>query len=183
MVPADVASSAPPPSRDADAVQRAVSELASQLVVALDRDRPVNVVGIVTRGETLATRLRQTLAAAGFDVRSGSVDITLYRDDLSEIGPAAVVRATDMPAEVTGVPMVLVDDVLFTGRSVRAALEVINDFGRPAFVKLAVLVDRGGRELPIQPDFAAERLDVGTGRVNVRLTEIDGRDAVEVEPA
>lgn len=169
------------PAHDADAVRRAVDDLASQLVAALDSRRPVNVVGIVTRGETLAARLREKLTAAGLDVRSGSVDVTLYRDDLSEIGPAAVVRATDMPAEVTGVPMVLVDDVLFTGRSVRAALEVINDFGRPAFVRLAVLVDRGGRELPIQPDFAALSLDVGSGRVNVRLTEIDGRDAVEVE--
>ena len=165
--------------RDADGVGRAVEDLARRLLGALDPSLPVNVIGIVTRGETLAARLRGRLAAAGRDVRGGSVDVTLYRDDLSEIGPAAVVRATDVPAEVDGVAMVLVDDVLFTGRSVRAALQVIGDFGRPAFVKLAVLVDRGGRELPIQADFAAVTLE-GGGRVNVRLQEVDGRDAVEV---
>ena len=164
---------------DAAAVARAVDDLADRVKASLDSSRPVNVIGIVTRGETLAARLRTTLAAAGFDVRRGSVDVTLYRDDLSEIGPAAVVRATDMPAQIDGVAMVLIDDVLFTGRSVRAALQVIGDFGRPAFVKLAVLVDRGGRELPIQADFAAVTL-AGDGRVNVRLREIDGRDAVEV---
>jgi pyrimidine operon attenuation protein/uracil phosphoribosyltransferase len=143
------------------------------------RAGPLNVVGIVTRGETLAARLRPMLSDAGFDVRPGSIDITLYRDDLSEIGPRAVVRATDMPREIDGVPMVLVDDVLHTGRSVRAALEVINDFGRPEVIKLAVLIDRGGRELPIQPDLVGETVDA-PGRVNVRLQEIDGRDAVEV---
>ncbi len=115
-------------------------------------------------------------------MRGGSLDITLYRDDLGEIGPAAVVKATDMPADVTGVPMLLVDDVIYTGRSVRAALEVVNDFGRPAHIRLAVLVDRGRRELPIQPDFCAMTVDAGKGRVNVRLLEVDGRDAVEVTP-
>ena len=167
-------------AHDAAAVGRAVERLADDLATTLDPARPINVVGIVTRGETLAARLRPRLAGRGFDVRGGSLDVTLYRDDLSEIGPAPVVRATDMPPVVTGVPLVLVDDVIFTGRSVRAALEVVNDFGRPAFVRLAVLVDRGGRELPIQPDFAALTVDPAGGRVNVRLTEVDGRDAVEV---
>ena len=170
---------APTALLDAAAVARGVEALASAIASAHDRSRPLNVVGIVTRGETLAARLRERLSADGIDVRGGSLDITLYRDDLGEIGPAAIVKATDMPAEVTGVPLVLVDDVIYTGRSVRAALEVINDFGRPAFVKLAVLIDRGGRELPIQPDFVAETIETD-GRVNVRLREVDGRDAVEV---
>ena len=171
----------PDATHDASAVAQAVDALASDISTLLDheRGRPVNVIGIVTRGETLAARLREKLAAAGFDVRGGSVDITLYRDDLSEIGPAAVVKATDMPVEVSGLPMILVDDVLFTGRSVNAALSVIGDYGRPAFVRLAVLVDRDGRELPIQADAAAMTFETD-GRVNVRLSEIDGRDAVEV---
>ena len=171
---------APTALLDAAAVARGVEALASAIASAHDRSRPLNVVGIVTRGETLAARLRERLSADGIDVRGGSLDITLYRDDLGEIGPAAVVRATDMPSEVTGVPLILVDDVIYTGRSVRAALEVINDFGRPAFVKLAVLIDRGGRELPIQPDYVAEMIDPSGGRVNVRLREVDGHDAVEV---
>ena len=165
---------------DETAVAERVEALAAAVMKAHESGRPLNVIGIVTRGETLAGRLREKLSAAGIDVRGGSIDITLYRDDLGEIGPAAVVKATDMPAEVTGVPMLLVDDVIYTGRSVRAALEVINDFGRPAYVRLAALVDRGGRELPIQPDFVGETLDAGDKRVNVRLREIDGRDAVEV---
>ena len=165
---------------DSAAVAERIDALARAVVDAHDPGRPLNVIGIVTRGETLAGRLRETLSAAGIDVRGGSIDITLYRDDLGEIGPAAVVKATDMPAEVTGVPMLLVDDVIYTGRSVRAALEVINDFGRPAYVKLAALIDRGGRELPIQPDFTGQTIDAGRNRVNVRLSEIDGHDAVEV---
>ena len=154
----------------ADAVQ--------QLVLPY-KNGPINVIGIVTRGETLAIRLRRRLTDAGFDVRGGSVDVTLYRDDLSEIGPAAVVRATDMPDDVTGVPMLLIDDVLFTGRSVRAALNVIADYGRPKFVKLAVLVDRDGRELPMQADAVGTELET-QGRVNVHMSESDGRDAIEV---
>ncbi len=157
-----------------------VEALAKRIAALVPTGSPLNVIGIVTRGETLAARLRPMLRQAGLDVRGGSLDVTLYRDDLQEIGPAAVVRATDMPDAVTGVPLVLVDDVIYTGRSVRAALEVINDFGRPAFIRLAVLVDRGGRELPIQPDLAAFELDPGGGRVNVRLREVDGHDAVEV---
>ncbi len=151
-----------------------------QLVVPY-KDGPINVIGIVTRGETLAVRLRERLTTSGYDVRGGSVDVTLYRDDLSEIGPAAVVRATDMPDDVTGVPMLLIDDVLFTGRSVRAALNVIADYGRPQFVKLAVLVDRDGRELPVQADATGTKLET-SGRVNVRMTETDGHDAIEVTP-
>ena len=140
----------------------------------------VVVVGVRTRGETLAGRLRRELARRGFDVGGGALDITLYRDDLSEIGPRPVVRPTDIPAPIDGATVVLVDDVLFTGRSVRAALTELADLGRPAAVRLAVLVDRGGRELPIRPDVVGLRLDARGGRVNVRLAEDDGADAIEV---
>jgi len=165
----------------ADEVHAAIEALASAMADA-HRGGPVNVLGIVTRGETLAGRLRERLIARGLDVRGGSLDVTLYRDDLREVGPSAVVGATDLPDEIDGVPTWLVDDVLHTGRTVRAALQSLVDFGRPAWVKLAVLVDRGGRELPIQPDVAAITLDVPAGsRVNVRLSEVDGHDGVEVK--
>ncbi len=163
-----------------ETIRTAIEALASAVRNVHDGG-PVNILGIVTRGETLAGRLRTSLADDGLDVRGGSIDVTLYRDDLREIGPRAVVRATDLPTEIDGVPTWLVDDVIHTGRSVRAALQALNDFGRPAWVKLAVLVDRGGRELPIQPDVAGLVLTPKPGeRVNVRLQEVDGRDAVEV---
>ena len=112
------------------------------------------------------------------------LDITLYRDDLSEIGPRPMVRPTTMDGDIRGRTVVLVDDVLFTGRTVRAGLDALADFGRPRAVRLAVLVDRGGRELPIQPDHVAlvDRLVPTTHRVKVKLAEHDGADEVVIEP-
>ena len=169
------------PILDANGVADAVDRLAADVLQQVDADQPLNVVGIRTRGETLAARLREKLAGQ-IDVRPGVLDITLYRDDLQEIGPAAVVRTTQLPTEITGVTMLLVDDVIYTGRSIKAALNVVADHGRPSRILLAVLADRGGRELPIQPDFVAlPQANVPEGgRLNVRLTEDDGRDAVEV---
>ena len=165
-----------------DAIDKAVDDLAEAIARAHPAGKPLNVIGILTRGETLAARLRDHLRRRGIDVRRGVLDVTLYRDDLSEIGPRPLVRPTDLHLDVDGVPMLLVDDVIHTGRSIRAALEAIIDFGRPAYVRLAVLVDRGGREVPIQPDFVGHRMDVPPGtRVNVRLKENDGRDGVEVD--
>ncbi len=114
----------------------------------------------------------------------GVLDITLYRDDLSEIGPRPMVRPTRLDVDLAGRTLVLVDDVLFTGRTVRAALDAIADFGRPRAVRLAVLVDRGGRELPIQPDHVAlvERHVPPTHRVKVKLAERDGADEIVIEP-
>ena len=166
----------------AEGLASAVDRLAQQMMRDHPPGRPLNVIGILTRGETVAARLRQALARDGLDVRRGVLDITLYRDDLTEIGPRPLVRPTELMHDVDGVPMLLVDDVIHTGRSVRAALEAITDFGRPAAVRLAVLVDRGGRELPIQPDYVGVRLEVPPEEeVSVRLTEVDGRDAVEIE--
>jgi pyrimidine operon attenuation protein/uracil phosphoribosyltransferase len=113
------------------------------------------------------------------------LDITLYRDDLSEIGPRPLVRPTVLDIPIDGNPLVLIDDVLFTGRSVRAALGAISDFGRPSVIRLAVLVDRGGRELPIQPDYVGLKLPEvpRTHRVKVKFTETDpGADGIVVEP-
>ena len=168
---------------DAADFGRLIAGLSRDLSNALP-DGPVNVVGIRTRGEVLAARLAVALAETGREIGRGVLDITLYRDDLSEIGPRPLVRPTVIDADLDGRPLVLVDDVIYTGRSVRAALDALADFGRPSRVLLAVLVDRGGRELPIQPDLAALTLDgVPDGhRVSVRLSETDGADAIDVEP-
>jgi pyrimidine operon attenuation protein/uracil phosphoribosyltransferase len=146
---------------------------------------PITVVGIRTRGEVLAERLVQQLHLRGHcDIGWGVLDITLYRDDLSEIGPRPMVRPTHIANDINSKPLILVDDVLFTGRTVRAALDALADFGRPSAIRLAVLVDRGGRELPIQPDYVAlVQRDVPiTHRVKVKLIERDGSDEIVIDP-
>lgn len=172
-------------SYDPGDVRRIIEQLAGKISSAFDASLPLNIVGIRTRGEVLAERLAKMLAAKGFGkIGRGVLDITLYRDDLSEIGPRPMVRPTKIEIDIGGSPLVLVDDVLFTGRSVRAALDAVTDYGRPSAIRLAVLVDRGGRELPIQADFVGITLnDVPADhRVNVLLSEVDGRDGIEVEP-
>ena len=166
-------------------VARMLGHLADAVAQQFSPDAPLNVVGIRTRGETIAERLAEMLRARGFaQIGRGVLDITLYRDDLSEIGPRPLVRPTQITFDIDRAPLLLVDDVLFTGRSVRAALDALSDFGRPSVIRLAVLVDRGGRELPIQPDFVGVTLsDVPKDhRVNVRFGEVDGKDEVTVEP-
>ena len=118
-------------------------------------------------------------AAEGVDVPLGALDITLYRDDLQTVGPRPVVGRTSLPGDIDGAHVVIVDDVLYTGRTVRAALDELADFGRPARIALAVLVDRGGRELPIHADVVGRRVEVPPGsRVDVFVAELDGRDEV-----
>jgi pyrimidine operon attenuation protein/uracil phosphoribosyltransferase len=170
---------------DASDVGRTIEGLVDRLAGAFSEGQPLNIVGIRTRGEILAERLTHELKGRGFNhIGRGVLDITLYRDDLSEIGPRPIVRPTEINISIDAAPLLLVDDVLFTGRSVRAALDAISDFGRPGAVRLVVLVDRGGRELPIQADFVGLTLqDIPSDhRVNVRLSEIDGRDEILVEP-
>jgi pyrimidine operon attenuation protein / uracil phosphoribosyltransferase len=166
-------------------VRRAVETLAHRIAAAFDPDKPLVIVGIRTRGEVLADRLTSLLATAGYrTIERGVLDITLYRDDLSEIGPRPLVRPTHLNIDIHAKPLLLVDDVLFTGRSVRAALDALSDFGRPSAIRLAVLVDRGGRELPIAADFVGLTLgDVPPDhRVNVHLQESDGKDEILVGP-
>jgi pyrimidine operon attenuation protein/uracil phosphoribosyltransferase len=170
---------------DADDVGRTIEGLVSRISGVFSASKLLNIVGIRTRGEVLAERLARGLRGRGFgQIGRGVLDITLYRDDLSEIGPKPVVRPTEINIGIDAAPLLLVDDVLFTGRSIRAALDALSDFGRPSAVRLAVLVDRGGRELPIHADFVGiTRQDVPADhRVNVRLAEIDGRDEISVEP-
>lgn len=168
---------------DAAGVRRHIERLTAAVAGAFPADAPLNIVGIRTRGEVLAERLAITLAERGYGrIGRGVLDITLYRDDLSEVGPRPLVRPTRLDLRIDGRPLLLVDDVIFTGRSIRAALDALADFGRPGAIRLAVLVDRGGRELPIQPDFVGLTLsDVPPGhRVQLKLIETDGFDAIEV---
>jgi pyrimidine operon attenuation protein / uracil phosphoribosyltransferase len=168
---------------DAAEVARLIEGLTSQLVSLFQPNKPLIVVGIRTRGETLAERVVIALRGRGFSaIGRGVLDITLYRDDLSEIGLRPLVRPTSIDADINGKPLILLDDVLFTGRTVRAALDALSDFGRPSAVRLAVLVDRGGRELPIQPDIVGVKLgELSRDRVvKVKLKERDGVDGISV---
>jgi pyrimidine operon attenuation protein/uracil phosphoribosyltransferase len=143
----------------------------------------VVLLGIPSRGVPLAHRLAQRIAGVeGSDVPVGSLDVTMYRDDL-RLHPARALEHTDLPAEgIEGRTVVLVDDVLYSGRTIRAALDALNDLGRPARVQLAVLVDRGHRELPIRADYVGKNLPTSTGeRVRVLLEERDGHDEVLIE--
>jgi pyrimidine operon attenuation protein/uracil phosphoribosyltransferase len=166
-------------------VKRIIDLLSARVAAGFSAKEPLNIVGIRTRGEILAQRLTAELAKLGFaQIGRGVLDITLYRDDLSEIGPRPLVRPTQIDIDIDAKPLLLVDDVLFTGRSIRAALDALSDFGRPSAIRLGVLVDRGGRELPIQPDFVGLTLsDVPKDyRVNVHFSETDGKDEILVEP-
>src|SRR5262245_25124308 len=144
---------------DADEIARALDELAGAVAEMRRDETPLALVGIRTRGVPLAERLAQRLTDSyAITPPVGAVDITLYRDDLSQIAHTPVLRGTHVPFAVDGVELVLVDDVLFTGRTVRAAMDALCDLGRPAAIRLAVLVDRGHRELPIQPDYCGLRV-------------------------
>jgi pyrimidine operon attenuation protein/uracil phosphoribosyltransferase len=164
-------------------IDGALEKLARLVAASRLGDAPLALVGIRTRGVPLANRLAgRLLDHYGIEAAVGAVDITLYRDDLSQIGHAPVLRGTDLPFGVDGKEVVLVDDVLFTGRTVRAAMDAICDLGRPAAIRLVVLVDRGHRELPIQPDYCAFRLETDRQeRIEVRLRETDGADELRKE--
>ncbi len=166
---------------DGAEVQRLIAEIARKLAESRRPAIPFYLVGIRSRGVPLANRLAGELKSL-FPVKQievGAVDITLYRDDLRSVDHWPVLRGTEIPFNVDGSEVVLVDDVLFTGRTVRAALNAICDLGRPACVRLAVLVDRGHRELPIQPDVVGLNVtSLHQDRVRVRLQPIDGVDEI-----
>ena len=167
---------------DKQELQNTLAKMARAIAAAAPRDVPIAVVGIRRRGETLAKRLLPLLSQAGLTpAHYGVLDITLYRDDLTTIGPNAVVRGTEIDFDITDTWLLLVDDVLYTGRSIRAALDALTDLGRPRAIRLAALVDRGCRELPIQPDFVGLRTDTEAHHiVKVKLLEVDGVDEVEL---
>src|ERR1700752_4246149 len=170
---------------DGDRMSRALTRIAHEI---LERNRgagEIALVGIRTRGVPIARRLARSLKEInGDDVPTGALDITLYRDDLMRhpVGPQPVVRRTEIPFSIDDRKILLVDDVLYTGRTIRSALDALIDFGRPKAIQLVVLVDRGHRELPIKADYVGK--NVPTSRkesVQVRLQELDGLDQVSVE--
>lgn len=159
----------------ADDIRRAVARIGHEIAERNEGVRNVVLVGIRRRGVPLAQRIAAAiLDFEGVKVPVGSLDITLYRDDLALRGPAPVVHSTSLPVDVTGRVIVVVDDVLYTGRTVRAALDALNDFGRPERIQLAVLVDRGHRELPIRADFVGKNVPTAREeRIETKLGEID----------
>jgi len=170
---------------DADRIARTLTRIAHEIV---ERNKGVDdlaLVGIRTRGVHLARRLARSLKEiTGDEVPTGALDITLYRDDLmrSAIGPQPVVRSTEIPFSIDDRKILLVDDVLYTGRTTRAALDALIDFGRPRGIQLIVLVDRGHRELPIKADYVGKNLPSSPEEsVQVRLEETDSRDEVVLE--
>jgi pyrimidine operon attenuation protein/uracil phosphoribosyltransferase len=171
---------------DERGVERALARMAREVIEKNAGTDALSLIGIHRRGVQLAHRIAEEIERAEADRPPvGSLDITLYRDDLMAIGPRPVVGETRMPESgVDDRVVVIVDDVAYTGRTARAAMDELADFGRPRRILLCVLVDRGGRELPIQPDIVGRHLDVPDGtRVEVLVPELDGRLAVEFGPA
>ncbi len=169
---------------DADRITRSLTRIAHEIV---ERNRGVDDIGLIgihARGVPIAARLAAALEAiTGHPVATGALDITLYRDDLMRQSKSQpVVRQTEIPFSLDDRIVLLVDDVLYTGRTIRAALDALTDYGRPRAIQLVVLVDRGHRELPIRPDYVGRNIPTSRDEsVQVRLAEIDGRDEVEVE--
>jgi pyrimidine operon attenuation protein/uracil phosphoribosyltransferase len=173
----------PPPVLGGAEVARVVDRMAHQIIETIARtDFDAALLGIPTRGVPLARRLAARIAVfAGVSLPVGSLDITLYRDDLRLRGVRALADTVEPEGGVDGKTVILVDDVLFSGRSIRAALDALKDLGRPRAVQLAVLVDRGHRELPIRADYVGKNLPTAPAQtVRVSLDEVDGIDAVEV---
>jgi pyrimidine operon attenuation protein/uracil phosphoribosyltransferase len=163
---------------DAADIGRIFTRIAHEILEVHRGSENLALVGIHTRGVIMSRRLQTLIGSIeGSPVPSGEMDITLYRDDWTRIGPHPVVRATDIPFSVEGKRVVLVDDVLFTGRTTRAAMDALMDFGRPDRVELAVMVDRGHRELPIQADYVGKTVETRRSEtVNVMFVELDGED-------
>lgn len=165
---------------NARALERTVARMADEIVERADGTEHLVLVGIQRRGVQLADRIAHLITQReNAAVPRGALDITLYRDDLQTVGPRPIVGKTVIPWSIDGKTLCIVDDVLYTGRTIRAALDELADFGRPSRIMLAVLVDRGGRELPIHADVVGRTVDVPAGgRVDVFVSELDGRDEV-----
>jgi pyrimidine operon attenuation protein/uracil phosphoribosyltransferase len=168
---------------DTTAIQRAITRISHEILEHHQGTENLVIVGIRTRGVFLAERIRQQIKEIeGKEIPFGILDITLYRDDLGEIGPGGPqVLETELPFDVTNTKIILVDDVLYTGRTIRAALDAITDFGRPLLIQLAVLIDRGHRELPIKADYVGKNIPTSKKQqVILHMTEKDEVDEVLV---
>jgi pyrimidine operon attenuation protein / uracil phosphoribosyltransferase len=176
---------------DDEALGRTLSRIAHEIIEGNPELERVALIGIHTRGVPLAQRLRRLIAErAGEDVALGALDITFYRDDVHVRGgdaplhPQPIVRSTRLDFPLEGMTCILIDDVLYTGRTIRAAIDALFDYGRPARVQLAVLADRGHRELPIRPDYVGKNLPTARGeRIQVQLLEVDEVDRVLLIPS
>lgn len=165
---------------DARGLERTLARLAHEIIERNRGAENLVIVGLHTRGVALARRLVERIRAIeGLDVPMGTLDVTPYRDDIGKRSEILKLKTTHLPFDIDGKVVVLVDDVLYTGRTVRAALDALMDFGRPARIELAVLIDRGHRELPIRADYIGKFLPTSLGEeVAVRLKEFDGEDGV-----
>ena len=168
---------------DAEGLRRIITRIAHEIVERNKGTQDLVLVGVRRRGVPLAQRIAAKIKEfEGSEVPQGAVDITLYRDDLSTVGERPVVGTTDMPADLTGKTVVLVDDVLYTGRTTRAALDALMDMGRPRAIQLAVIVDRGHRELPIRADYVGKNVPTSKREIiGVRVQDIDGEECVVIK--
>jgi pyrimidine operon attenuation protein/uracil phosphoribosyltransferase len=164
-------------------IEQVLDRIALQILERNLKTKEIIIVGIHTGGVFLADRIQRIIEEREkVNILSGSLDITLYRDDWSRISQNPIVKKTDIPFEIEGKTLVLVDDVIYTGRTTRAALDAVMDFGRPSSIQLAVLIDRGGRELPIQPDFNGMEIEVKPNQhIQVLLHEDAARDKVVLD--
>jgi len=167
---------------DGTEMRRALRRVAHEIVEANKGTDDLVLLGVQRRGVPLARLIAESInKIEDVEVPMGAIDITFYRDDLSTIGPAPRVSTTDMPVDVTGKEVILIDDVLYTGRTVRAALDAIMEWGRPKAIRLAVLVDRGHRELPIRPDFVGKNVPTSHKEIiKVRVQDFDDNEQVVV---
>lgn len=177
-------SSAAVPIMDAEAIRRAIRRIAHEIIERNPQLAKVVLVGIPSRGVEIAERIATFIhEIEEIDIETGTIDVAMHRDDVGTRAELPVVRASKLPLPLEGRTVIIVDDVLYTGRTVRAAMDAINSFGRPARIQLAALVDRGHRELPIRPDYVGKNLPTaGSEKVQVRLQQTDGEpDEVRLE--
>jgi len=184
MKPTKQNSSAAVPVMDAEAMRRALRRVAHEIIERNPQLEKVVLAGIPSRGVEIARRIAAFIREIeNINVQTGVIDVAMHRDDVGTRPELPVVRASELPLPLEGRTVVIVDDVLYTGRTIRAAMDAISSFGRPARIQLAVLIDRGHRELPIRPDYVGKNLPTATGeQIQVRLEETDNKpDAVWLE--
>ena len=165
---------------DKEAIERSLERIAHEIIEKIKSVDAIAIVGIKNRGAYIGERLADKIAKmAGSRPQVGALDITLYRDDLTQASEQPVVHATEIDFDISGKKIILVDDVLYTGRTIRCALDALIDFGRPSHIQLAVLIDRGHRELPIKADYVGKNVPTSAKEtIEVRLAEVDGKDEV-----